>query len=154
MRYCCFPLILFSWCSGYHIRLTRGRSPVRSRAKAKYFFPYSETQQNLAFWITNWKCSTQFWNKTIMNREGARWLTEVLTNTMSIWHCTADPTFFGVLKKKEVWVFGGQRYLRILEGLFILTFFLQSEYHFQRVFNNWRNVFFWFHKISFEKSEF
>ena len=23
----------FSWCSGYHIRLTRGRSPVRSRAK-------------------------------------------------------------------------------------------------------------------------
>ena len=27
--------ILFSWCSGYHIRLTRGRSPVRSRAKTK-----------------------------------------------------------------------------------------------------------------------
>ena len=30
---CCFPFNLFSWCSGYHIRLTRGRSPVRSRAK-------------------------------------------------------------------------------------------------------------------------
>ena len=25
----------FSWCSGYHIRLTRGRSPVRSRAKTE-----------------------------------------------------------------------------------------------------------------------
>ena len=24
--------IQFSWCSGYHIRLTRGRSPVQSRA--------------------------------------------------------------------------------------------------------------------------
>ena len=23
----------FPWCSGYHIRLTRGRSPVRSRAE-------------------------------------------------------------------------------------------------------------------------
>ena len=27
----------FSWCSGYHIRLTRGRSPVRSRAKTYHF---------------------------------------------------------------------------------------------------------------------
>ena len=25
--------MLFPWCSGYHIRLTRGRSPVRSRAE-------------------------------------------------------------------------------------------------------------------------
>ena len=29
---------LFSWCSGYHIRLTRGRSPVRSRAKTNWLF--------------------------------------------------------------------------------------------------------------------
>ena len=28
-----FILTLFSWCSGYHICLTRRRSPVRSRAK-------------------------------------------------------------------------------------------------------------------------
>ena len=35
---CCFPFNLFSWCSGYHIRLTRGRSPVRSRAKT--YFPF------------------------------------------------------------------------------------------------------------------
>ena len=33
---CLAPLsivTLFPWCSGYHIRLTRGRSPVRSRAE-------------------------------------------------------------------------------------------------------------------------
>ena len=49
-------------------------------------------------------------------------MTEVLTNTMSIWHCTADPTFFGVFEEKEVWVFGGQRYLRILNLIFVQTF--------------------------------
>lgn len=26
---------MFPWCSGYHIRLTRGRSPVRSRAETR-----------------------------------------------------------------------------------------------------------------------
>ncbi len=30
---CVSPHLLFPWCSGYHIRLTRGRSPVRSRAE-------------------------------------------------------------------------------------------------------------------------
>ena len=30
----------FSWCSGYHIRLTRGRSPVRSRAKTDKHFSF------------------------------------------------------------------------------------------------------------------
>ena len=31
---------LFPWCSGYHIRLTRGRSPVRSRAKTENYFGF------------------------------------------------------------------------------------------------------------------
>ena len=29
---------LFLWCSGYHVRLTRARSPVRSRAETVLFF--------------------------------------------------------------------------------------------------------------------
>lgn len=29
----------FPWCSGYHIRLTRGRSPVRARAETKVLIP-------------------------------------------------------------------------------------------------------------------
>jgi hypothetical protein len=29
----------FPWCSGYHIRLTRGRSPVRSRAETFLHLP-------------------------------------------------------------------------------------------------------------------
>ena len=29
---------LFLWCSGYHVRLTRARSPVRSRAETVFFF--------------------------------------------------------------------------------------------------------------------
>ena len=39
---------LFSWCSGYHIRLTRGRSPVRSRAKTLPFC-ISEDYLRLSF---------------------------------------------------------------------------------------------------------
>ena len=31
----------FLWCSGYHVCLTRTRSPVRSRAETRFFFPYS-----------------------------------------------------------------------------------------------------------------
>ena len=30
---------MFPWCSGYHVRLTRARSPVRSRAETSLFFP-------------------------------------------------------------------------------------------------------------------
>ena len=29
---------MFPWCSGYHVRLTRARSPVRSRAETSFFF--------------------------------------------------------------------------------------------------------------------
>ena len=38
----------FSWCSGYHIRLTRGRSPVQSRAKTKCFCTYAEDEEEEA----------------------------------------------------------------------------------------------------------
>ena len=35
----------FLWCSGYHVCLTRTRSPVRSRAETRFFFfPYSTEQ--------------------------------------------------------------------------------------------------------------
>ncbi len=38
----------FPWCSGYHIRLTRGRSPVRSRAET-YFWGAANSAKNLVF---------------------------------------------------------------------------------------------------------
>ena len=52
-RFC----LVFPWCSGYHIRLTRGRSPVRSRAETHLL--------ELVLWVINstpislqqpWRC--------------------------------------------------------------------------------------------------
>ena len=57
----------FSWCSGYHIRLTRGRSPVRSRAKT---CPLFFVLENVVFqllrvlqWAGEWQKKVFTWSK-------------------------------------------------------------------------------------------
>lgn len=67
---CC---LLVQWCSGYHVRLTRGRSPVRARAEPAFSHTHSYPNQihpnpSKSIHQYNLQCVTSDHSPSMLNR--------------------------------------------------------------------------------------